>query len=178
MPDCVALLRGINVGGRSILPMERLRRVVEGLGYDDVRTHLASGNVLFRTDEEDGDETATRIRSALQHELDRDLAVMVRTAEDLRAVTTVDPFPDADASRLHVAFLSARASAKASRALLGLFDDQPERAVVQGREVFIDYVNGAGRSKIDLKRLERAAGLEATARNWRTVNALLQKLTA
>ncbi len=178
MPACVALLRGVNVGGRSTLPMEQVRRVVSDLGHDDVRTHLASGNVLFSTTESDPGAVAESIRIALADAVGRDIPVLLRAADDLRAVLAGDPYPDADPSRLHIAFLASEPSPEAADAFSALLDDQPEEAVLAGREVYIHYVNGAGRSKIDLARVEKALGVGATARNRRTVAAILDKLTA
>ena len=176
MPDYVALLRGVNVGGRSVLKMADLRKVVEGLGYENVRTYINSGNVLFRTSDRSRDSIAAEIRSALEELTGRDIAVMVRSKADLARVAGHNPFPDADPQHLHVAFLSATPSSADVAAMMALFDGQPERAEIRGSEAYVDFVNGAGRSKIDFKRIEKAGALDATARNWRTVNTLLQKL--
>lgn len=176
MPDYVALLRGVNVGGRSLLKMADLRKVVEGLGYENVRTYINSGNALFRTSDRSRDSIAAEIRSALSEFAGRDIAVVVRSKSDLARVAGHNPFPDADPRLLHVAFLSAEPSRADVIAMMALFDGHPERAEIRGSEAYVDFVNGAGTSKIDFKRIEKAGSIEATARNWRSVNTLLQKL--
>lgn len=176
MPAYVALLRGVNVGGRSSMPMADLRRVVEGLGYDRVRTYINSGNVLFSTPTRSRDAVAAEIRTALGEFAGRDIGVVVRSKTDLATVAGHNPFPDADPKHLHVAFLSAAPDTSAVTAMMALFDDQPERAQIRGSEAYVDFVNGAGRTKVDFKRVERAGSLVATARSWRSVTTLLQKL--
>lgn len=176
MPEYVALLRGVNVGSRTQLKMADLRDVVEGLGYENVRTYINSGNVLFRTSDRSRDSIASEIRTALADFAGRNIPVMVRSRSDLARVAGQNPFPDADQRYLHVAFLSAAPSAADVAAMMALFDGHPERAEIRGSEAYVDFPNGMGRSKIDFKRVERAAALEATARNWRSVNTLLQKL--
>lgn len=176
MPDYVALLKGVNVGGRSTLAMGDLRAVVAGLGHEQVRTYINSGNVLFRTPQPGREAIATDIRVALRSAVGRDVAVVVRSRDDLAAVVATDPFPDADPRQLHVSFLSAPLDAAAAAAVTKLLEGHPERVALRDSEFYIDFVNGAGRSKLDSKRLERAAGVGATARNWRTVTTLLRLL--
>ncbi len=176
MPDYVALLRGVNVGARTQLKMADLREVVEGLGHEQVRTYINSGNVLFRTSDRSRDSIADEIRTALREFVGRDIPVMVRSKADLARVAGHNPFPDADQKYLHVAFLSVAPSSADIAAMMALFEGHAERAEIRGSEAYVDFPNGAGRSKIDFKRVEKASALEATARNWRTVNTLLQKL--
>jgi uncharacterized protein (DUF1697 family) len=166
----------VNVGARTQLKMADLRQVVEGLGYENVRTYINSGNVLFRTSDRSRDSIAAEIRTALAEFNGRDIPVMVRSRADMARIAGHNPFPDANQAYLHVAFLSAAPSTADVTAMMALFDGHPERAEIRGSEAYVDFPNGAGRSKIDFKRVEKAAVLEATARNWRTVNTLLQKL--
>lgn len=176
MPEYVALLRGVNVGGRSKVAMADLRAVTAGLGHEQVRTYVNSGNVLFRTPRRDRDAVAAELRAALQEALGREVPVVVRSRDHLADVVAFDPFPDADPRQLHVSFMSAAPDEAAVTAMLAVFDGHPERAVVRGSEAYVDFVNGAGRTKVDLKALERRGGVEATARSWRTVTTLLRML--
>jgi uncharacterized protein (DUF1697 family) len=170
MPVMVALLRGINVGGRTTLPMADLRAVATDLGDDDVRTYIQSGNLLFRT----GARPATVAR-----DLERAVAalggvapsVVVRSRDELARVVDDNPYlPDADPSHLHVVFTS---SEPASLPTEDLDRFLPERATVVGREVHLLLPNGVGRSKL-AEELARRGGKDGTMRSWRTVTKLLE----
>ena len=166
MTRSVVLLRGVNVGGHNRIAMADLRTLLEGIGCRDVQTYVQSGNAVV-----DHDGTP----EALEQEVARALAdrglpvpVMVRTGEELARVVEASPWTDLDPKHFHVAFLSgepdpAKVAAIDHEALM------PERVVVGERVLYLDYALGAGRSKgLDRLRL----GVDATARNWRTVLAL------
>jgi uncharacterized protein (DUF1697 family) len=165
----VALLRGINVGGHNLVPMPRLRAVFEGLGLDAVRTHLQSGNVVFRSEREPEDVAAEAER-ALHRELGLTIRVVVRTHAELGRVLRADPFPGADPSRHMVTFLSA-APPKDAADRLGALARSGEQIVAGRHEVHVFYPEGAGRSNVSGAVLEKS-GLVATTRNWRTVTRL------
>ena len=166
MTRSVVLLRGVNVGRANRISMPDLRAVLEGVGCRDVQTYVQSGNAVVETDAAPAELERT-VAAALA---DRALPVpvMVRTGEELARVVEASPWHDLDPKRFHVAFLSgdpdpAKVAAIDHEALL------PERVVVGERVLYLDYALGAGRSKgLDRLRL----GVDATARNWRTVNAL------
>jgi uncharacterized protein (DUF1697 family) len=169
---CVVLLRGVNVGGTGRLAMADLRAVLRDVGAQDVTTYLQSGNAVV---EHDADPAALE-RAVATALADRGLPVpvMVRTGQELARVVEASPWSDLDPKHFHVAFLSgdpdpAKVAAIDHDALL------PERVVVGERVLYLDYALGAGRSKgLDRLRL----GVDATARNWRTVRALHDLTTA
>ncbi|MGH9158150.1 MAG: DUF1697 domain-containing protein [Acidimicrobiales bacterium] len=172
----VALVRGVNVGGRNRLAMPQLRDVLVDLGYGDIETYLQSGNALF---------TAVRTdATALGHEIERHLVsrlglavkVLVRTHADLAAVVAGNPFPEAVAepTKVHVAFLSAEPDPE-RLASLHLTTLVPDEFAAGPRSVYLRYPNGSGRSKLTGALLERRLGLTATARNWNTVVGLLER---
>lgn len=177
MTRYVALLRGINVGGHAKLPMATLREVAQGLGYTDVSTYIASGNLFLEADAAPA-AVEKALHDALLEQTGLDLAVMVRTEEQLQSVVDANPFADAVPQYLHVAFLSRSLTA----AEIEAFDEElarhPENGVVIGQEAYVDFVNGAGRSKINWDRLARVMDMRSTARNWRTVLTLLERLRA
>ena len=160
----VALLRGINVGTAKRVAMADLRGVVAGLGYTGVRTLLNSGNVVFRAQK----ATPKALEDALGG-----VRVILRTEGGLRKVAENNPFdPIRNPSYLHVAFCDKKVSADTLRDAYG--DKGPE--VIRGgggRELYIDYVNGVGRSKLSHAYIERTLGATATLRNWNTVTKLL-----
>ena len=151
--------------------MQQLRTGCEALGFSDVRTLLATGNVLFRSDRDEAAISDALRRVIAAHGLSN--AVFLRRPTDLDATLAADPFPDAARARpdhLLVFFMVAPADASqvaAARARPG-----PERVTVVGREAFIDYAEGVGRSKLTAAKLERLLGRPGTARNWNTVRKL------
>ncbi len=171
MTRSAVLLRGVNLGRHNRISMPDLRAVLEGVGCRDVQTYVQSGNGVV-----DHDGTPAELERVVAAALaDRGLPVpvMVRTGEELARVVEDSPWTDLDPKLFHVAFLAgdpdpAAVAAIDHEALL------PERVVVGERVLYLDYALGAGRSK-GLDRLR--VGVDATARNWRTVTAL-RDLTA
>ncbi len=165
MAHFVAFIRGINVGGNKMLPMASLKAACESAGLTDVRTFLQSGNVLFRSTKKD---PATLIRQAL----DLDVKVIARSVEELEKVIAKNPFEgDRNPSLLIVMFLEDTPS-KEAKAALEAAHKGPEEIHFAGRELFIYYPNGAGRSKLTNAVIERKLGMAGTARNWNTVTKL------
>ena len=144
--------------------MSELRELCTSLGWEDVRTLLNSGNVIFRAEK----VTPKELEDALDG-----VRVLLRTGAELRTVVKNNPFaPVRNPSYLHVAFFDKKVSADTLRDAYG--DKGPE--VIgggPGRELYIDYVNGVGRSKLSHGFIERTLGATATLRNWNTVTKLL-----
>jgi uncharacterized protein (DUF1697 family) len=168
----IALLRGINVGGKAALPMADLRRIVEGCGYDDVRTYIQSGNVVFTApDGSDPGAVADDLAAAIAAER-RPLEpeVVVRTADQLRRIVDGNPYlrRGEDPKHLHVVFA---AGAKASIGVDDLGRYAPEEAVAKGSEIYFFLPGGVGRSPLAADVAKKARG-SGTMRNWRTVTKL------
>lgn len=176
MPRFVALLRGVNVGGSGRMAMADLRTCVEGAGFDDVATHIQSGNVLVRTPMRSAEKVARALEEAVAADLGFRTAVMVRSAAELTAALDERPFPDAADDALHIAFLRETPSAATAKALTA--PDGPDELAVIGREVHLHYPNGMGRSKLTGSRIEKALGVPATARRRSVVEALRDLLEA
>jgi uncharacterized protein (DUF1697 family) len=168
----IALLRGINLAGRRRVAMADLRELVSALGYEDVRTHLQSGNVVLSAT--DAPRTVGR---KLERELERavgfDVQVAVRTRDELAQVVEQDPLGDVvdNPARYLVSFLSAEPSAKVLRELEGV-DVAPEQFVIRGREIYAWHPNGIQRSTLAKLLSEQQLGVGVTARNWNTVTKL------
>ena len=164
----VALLRGVNVGGKGALPMAKLRAVADDLGYEDVTTYIQSGNVVA-----DGprDLAPTTLERALDERFGVSARVVLRTPKDLRKLVEGHPF-GSDTSNTHVVFLAEKPAAGAGDELADR-DVGGERFVLAGRDVYVHYPNGLGRAKLSTALLERHLGA-GTARNWRTVTKLLE----
>jgi uncharacterized protein (DUF1697 family) len=153
--------------------MAALRDLLADLGYEDVRTHLQSGNVVL---------TSGKSPASVARELERQIAdrlgveteVFVRTRKELAAVVARDPLGEVanDPSRYVVRFLSAKPAARVVRELAAE-DVEPERFVIRGREIYCWQPGGSQRSKLAALLSEERLGVRVTARNWRTVTRLL-----
>ena len=172
MATHVALLRAVNVGGLKVA-MADLRETGRALGWCDVATYLNSGNLLL-TSSEDPAAVGARLEAALADRYARDVPVMVRTPDELASVLERLPFRgDAyDERRLHVAFLAGTPPSFAPARIAGA---DGEEGLVDGREAFLHYPNGLGRSKLTTAALERALGVAVTVRGVRTVAGLLER---
>lgn len=169
----IALLRAINVGGHTV-SMERLRGLFAELGYKDVRTLIASGNVVFDAGSKKPATLETTIEKHLKASLGYDVSTFVRTPNEILAVVDHEPFPRAIIDKAHalwIAFLKDAPSADAARKLTALrcaTDDFH----IQGREVYWLRRVTSTDSKITGSHLERALGAPLTARNITTVTKL------
>jgi len=166
VPRFVALLRGVNVGGRNRLDMAQLRALVASLGASDVTTYIQSGNVVFTGDP----EVAAQLRDRIVEQFGLDLVVVLRTAEELAAVVANNPFPRADPATLHVGFMSAPPSEQR----LATLDTErflPATFSLRGRELYLHLPAGMGQTTLPAY-LERMLKTPTTARNWRTLLAL------
>lgn len=183
MPTHVALLRGINVGGRNRVAMAELRSVVTSLAHTDVATYIQSGNVVFTSPESDTTAIAAALERAIAESLSARPRVVVLSCDELSQVIAANPYPDETNHKcLHVVFTSeqiepdqlATIAAAAQRAA-----DKGSRdeATVFGRTLFLHTPDGLGRSEL-AAQLARAGGRlaatgSATVRNWATVTKLL-----
>lgn len=173
MKTWIALFRGINVGGKHLLPMKDLRVLLEHEGCTDVRTYIQSGNVLFRSPLSDASRVATRLRSAVAKSRGFEPHVLVLTLKELEKAVVANPFPEADANpkSLHLFFLAEKPQKPDTKAMDGL-RTRTESFELKDRVLFLHTPAGFGISKL-AQRAERLLGVEATARNWRTVSTIL-----
>jgi uncharacterized protein (DUF1697 family) len=178
-PRCVALLRGINVGGKHRVPMSELRAAGEAVGLADVRTYIQSGNLVFTAD---GRPSALEgaLEAAIAARFGIEIPVMVRTARMWQALLDANPFPNASASEpnlVMVAISKAPLAGGVAKALQGRAVDG-ERVGEAGGALWIHFPGGSGRSKLSPTVLDRLAGSPVTTRNWRTVVKLGELLGA
>jgi uncharacterized protein (DUF1697 family) len=169
-------LRGVNVGGKNKLPMSGLRELLDALECDGVATYIQSGNAVFRSTL-GAKAAAEAIENGIEERFGLTVRVLLRTPGELAAIAASNPFLGRDdLAKLHVVFLDAAPAAAAVAAL------DPDRSpgdeyAVAGREIFVHYPNGSGRSKLTLDWFERQLGVAGTARNWNTL-LKLQELAA
>jgi uncharacterized protein (DUF1697 family) len=166
----VALLRGINVGGRNKLSMGDLRALVERLGNDEVTTYIQSGNVVFTSRRRSPAALARSLEDGLAGELGVAVPAVVLSQAELARAIRDDPFPaDADPKTVHAIFLvddptpKLRAAVKAANG--------PDSAKLAGRTLYVHTPAGFGTSKLAAELIRLSGG---TARNRRTLNKLLE----
>lgn len=167
----VALLRGVNVGGKNKLPMKALVALFEDLGCEAVRTYIQSGNVLFEAKSTEG--LADRIAARIEADHGLRVPVVLRTAEALARIRDDNPFPDADPKALHVMFLRD-APAPAKVAALDPDRSPGDAFVVRGANVYVCCPNGVARTKLTNAWFDAQLGTVSTGRNWRTLGKLIE----
>jgi uncharacterized protein (DUF1697 family) len=169
----IALLRGINVGGRRKVPMAELRAVAEGLGFGDVASYVQSGNLVYRTSLA-VERAAAALAQAIEAHFGFDVPVIVRAASRWRRHAAGSPFPDAEAARANLLHLCLACAPVPRDAVARLTERATagERIAVVSGALWIDFAGGVARSKLTPALLDRVAGASVTARNWRTVQAL------
>lgn len=172
----VALLRGVNLAGHKRVAMPQLRRVVAGLGYDDVGTYINSGNVVFTAAAGTADEHAATIAAALDSELGLATTVVVRSADRLRAAVMANPYPDGDPSRVMIVLLDRELDDEQRREAeaRGSAAARPTEQITVGSDVvYLHLPEGIGRSRLGAN-IDRTTGAAiGTARNLRTMTKLL-----
>lgn len=171
----VSMLRAVNVGGTSRIKMHALQRVYESMGFTDVRTLLASGNVVFRSRLKDRTQLVKRIMQEIERQLGLEVEVILRTLPELASIVDRGPVLSsrADPSKLVVMFLADVPAASAQAALLK-WHKGPEMVELRGPEIYLYYPNGIGRSKLSNAVLENKLDTAGTARNWNTLKLLLE----
>lgn len=165
MPIYIALLRAVNVGGTGKLPMTELKAMCERIGCQDVRTYIASGNVVFRSS-----KSAAQVTKALEKELadyaGKPVGVLLRTPADMQAVLDDNPFPMAAKNHTVAIFLAGPPPADTLANVSGQAD---EEVALGKNEIYVSYGPTMGRSKLKIP-----ATKEGTARNMNTIAKLVQ----
>ena len=174
----VALLRGINVGGKNLLPMKDLVVMFESAGCGDVATYIQSGNVVFSATAALAKKLPTTIEAELTKRFGHRVPLVMRSAAEISAAIASNPFAkdDSDTAQLHLAFLAAAPNA-AQIASLDPKRSPPDEFAVIGRDLYLKLPNGVGKTKFTNAYFDGKLATTSTVRNWRTVNTLLDMLT-
>ncbi|WP_269236364.1 DUF1697 domain-containing protein [Flavobacterium flavigenum] len=171
----LALLRGINVSGHNMMKMEALKKMLENIGFTNVRTYLQSGNVFVDTDEESASKVGFMIKQEIFKVFGHEVPVVVIAKEDLELCFKNNPFlkeKEVDSKKLYVAFVSI-ALKKESINDLKISQFKPDEASIDGNRIFMKYAIGAGKTRFDQKYIEKKLNVTATIRNLNTVTNLL-----
>lgn len=173
MTTYVALLRGINVGGKTMIAMADLRDTLNQMGLVDVKTLLQSGNVVFRSPARAPDKLESLLEKAIGARFGFTPDLHVRTADEWRAVVKANPFPreaKSDPGHLLVTFFRAALDPAAVRKLQAAISG-PELVRAEGRQLYMTFPEGIGRSKAPML-VDKILGARGTARNWNTVTKI------
>lgn len=175
MPAYIAILRGINVGGRKPVRMEQLRESCAALGFRSIETYVQSGNIVFLDAEKSPSNLSKSISEAILGDFGFRVPVLVKTSKEMGEVIMRNPFlkeTGIDPSKLHVTFLSVAASKDALKSL-ERFPTKPDRFYVGRQEIYL-YCPGYGKTKLSNTAFEKALSIGTTTRNWKTVGALFE----
>ncbi|MGE7614470.1 DUF1697 domain-containing protein [Paenibacillus sp. NPDC101420] len=175
MTTYIALLRGINVGGNKIIKMLDLKAMFQTLGFENVRTYIQSGNVVFESDEGSESLLTGVIERKIHEVFGFEVSVIIRTLAEMENVIANDPFQLSEPEefkRWYVTFLPVEPSAEALDKLR-TYEDGPDKVRFVGREMYVLYEVSVSQSPLFKVPFDRILGMTLTARNWNTVNKLV-----
>lgn len=176
MAVVISMLRGVNLVKHNRIKMDALRALYESLKLRDAQTYVQSGNVVFRSDEKDLEKLARRIETGIERTFGFHSDVILRSAADLRGTIARNPFAgrrDIEPNKLLVTFLTAEPTREAREKVLQV-KTAPEELRIEGREIYIYFPNGMGRSKLSWLKIAEMLETSGTGRNWNSVTKLLE----
>jgi uncharacterized protein (DUF1697 family) len=175
MPVLISMLRGVNLGPHRRIKMEDLRAVYDSLHLRDVRTYVQSGNVVFKTADRNVQQLTVRLEKAIERAFGFHSDVIMRTTSEMKHVVERNPFAGRrgiEPGKLVVTFLASDPG-EGARAHVRTIEIGPEELHIDGRELYVYFPNGQGRSKFPSAAIEKVLKT-GTARNWNSVTKLLE----
>jgi len=176
MAVIISMLRGVNVGGHNKIKMGALRALYGSLKLRDAQTYVQSGNVIFKTDERDIPRLAKRIADGIERKFGFRPDVILRTASELKDVMARNPFAKRrgiEPGKLLILFLASDPHPEGREKVLRINCD-PEELRIDGRELYIYFPNGMGRSKLPWAGFGKTLKTPGTGRNWNSVTKMLE----
>jgi len=176
MSKFIAFLRAMNVGGHTV-KMDRLREVFSSMGYSNVETFIASGNIIFASNTKDPSDLKKTIEHKLKNELGFEVKTFIRTTDELQAIANYKPFPKTKmdaAAALNVALLDSPLNEKSKKSITGLKSDMDEFQV-HGKEVYWLCMKKQSESKFSNAVLEKTIGQSSTMRGLNTIRKMAEK---
>ncbi len=175
MPRYIALLRGINVGGNTMIKMSELKRTFESLGFENIATYINSWNIAFDTRKTAEEKLIATVEKAIERDFEKKVAVMMRTQDEIRDILSRNPFEGQFESHkeMHVLFMN-EAMPDDKRDLLIEKQTENERFEVDGREIFCHLRLGVADSLLGKGFIDKKLKVPITGRNWRTVEAIAE----
>lgn len=177
MSKKIAILRGINVGGKRKILMADLKLLFQNLGFSNIITYIQSGNVIFNDAKDVNDlELAQQIERAITAKYQFDVPVIIRSSKEIVKAVKKNPFYQKDAediSQLHLTFLNDLPT-KENLTKIESYNYEPDKFAINGKEVFIFCAGKYHQSKLTNNFFEKKLNLSATTRNWKTVLKLIE----
>jgi len=176
MKTYIAILRGINVSGQKIIKMADLKVHLEELNFQNIQTYIQSGNVIFQCKSENSKSLEEKIEKKILEKYGFHVPTLVKTPAEIEYVIYNNPFlkdKNKDINRLYVTFLS-RIPEQNNVEKLKTFDYNPEEYILDGKNIFGFAPNGYGNAKLNNNFFEKKLKVNATTRNWKTVDKLFE----
>lgn len=176
MPVLISMLRGVNLGPHKRIKMDALCAIYKSLKLENMRAYVQSGNVIFRTKESDLVALAGKIQKAIERKAGFSSDIILRTPEEFRSAIAANPFSSRrriDPAKILVTFFAAEPAPEANATVKALSAKHPEELHLIGRELYIYFPNGAGRTKLPWSSVEKLLKVTGTARNWNSVTKML-----
>jgi uncharacterized protein (DUF1697 family) len=180
MPVWISMLRGVNVGPHHRIKMDALRAVYQSLQLEDACTYVQSGNVIFRARKQAPAAMAKKIQGAIEDAFGFRPEIILRTTDEFKSALAANPFAgrrDVEPGKLLVTFLASEPGPEAQATLRSL-KAYPEELHLIGRELYIYFPDGAGKSKLPWSSLEKLFKVTGTARNLNSVTRMLEMAEA
>ena len=171
----IAMLRGINVGGHKKIKMVDLKAYIMEIGFDNVETYIQSGNIVFQSDL-DVATTRDAIQNKIEEKYGWEVPTIIRTQTELKSVIERNPFSDEQLDRLCVTFLSGLPDQELVNSLREI-SYEPEEFIIEGRDIYFYSPLGFAKAKMSNNLFENKLKVNATTRNWKTVNKLLEMVS-
>jgi uncharacterized protein (DUF1697 family) len=176
MPIYVSMLRGINLGGHKRMKMDQLRKSFEALGFEQVKTYIQSGNVVFKGGKLSTAALSKKIEAKILSDFGFSVSVISRTHDEMEKTIRNNPFlkeRGIDQEKLHVTFLSEAPVVPALKKMQALIA-APDQSRCVGKEIYLYLPNGVAQSSFWRTPWERTLSVVTTMRNWKTVNSIYQ----
>ncbi len=168
----ISLLRGVNVSGQKKVPMQQLKELYEELGFTRVQTYIQSGNVIFSSDEKNTAKLRERIEKAIKVKFGFDVLVFVRKRGDFEKIVKNNPFTKQESQFLYVTILSQ--APVEIPADLDKFKAPNDKYKIINDVIYFYCPAGYGKTKLSNNLFEKKLNVNATTRNWNTINKLLE----
>ena len=176
MKTYISILRGINVNGKNLIKMKSLQEMYEELGFQNVRTYIQSGNIVFQSVEVNPDELEQTISDGIVKQFTANVPVLVLEVSELKSILEQNPFltdDKYDISKLHITFLS-KSPNKTFVDKIGDSSFLPDEYFIKGKAIDLFCPNGYGKTKLSNSFFENKLKVKATTRNLRTVMELVK----
>ena len=178
MSKYLSMLRGINVSGQRSIKIDELIKLYESLNYNNVRTYIQSGNVIFYSPKDNSENITKKIEGKIKKEFSFDVSVIIRTKYDLNYIINANHFlkrKNIEQSKLHLTFLLNMQEELISREIIEKKSGEDE-FYIKGKEIYLYCPNGYGKTKYTNGFFEKHLNTIATTRNWNTVNNIFKMM--